>query len=331
MKPQSEFDIRHALCFVAVVREKSFTGAAERLGLTQPAVSGVIAKLESQLGFPLFVRPSRRVQLTSKGEAFLLIAQRIVEVNTEAQEQAQALRAGHSQRLRVGAPFQSIGIPERSELFESFISHYPGIGLEIVHGMQPELLQWLDRGEVEVVLLIRPFDETGLKHMLIHRSIGHLLVPVEHPLAKLSGLRHSDLAGHAMVATARHVAPSTYDHLYAPFARAGAIVISAPESVDHEMERFARLRRLIHLRFGLGAARRKVFGDMIRLPLLGEPLLLEYSLAQRDKQSSAGARALWNLAGQIFKEDGTQRRPAEPPDAQFREDPPWLLRRSAPN
>jgi len=317
MVARTDFDIRHALCFASVAKTRSFTKAAELMGLTQPAVSGIIAKLEAQLGFPLFVRGARRVELTAKGEAFLAIAVQIEKLNEAAQEQARELRDGTGKRLRFGAPFQSISIPERAALLDNFLTRYPNVRLEISHGTQPDLVEKLDRDELEVALLLRPFDTSGMRFVKIHQSIGHLLVPVEDPLAARQGLRRADLAGRAIVGARRDLDPSTYDYLYAPFARAGAIIVHAPETVDHEMERFARLRRLIHLRFGLGTGARKAFGDMVRLPLLDEPLLLEYFVVQRSRQTSAEAAALLAMAATLYAgsnpEDasGANSRPAD--------------------
>ena len=62
--------------FLAVVQEGSFTAAARRLGISQPAVRAQIASLESSLGFPLFQR-GRFLALTPEGETFLPYAQRI--------------------------------------------------------------------------------------------------------------------------------------------------------------------------------------------------------------------------------------------------------------
>jgi DNA-binding transcriptional LysR family regulator len=314
MGTKAEFDIRHALCFASVARTKSFTKAAELMGLTQPAVSGIIAKLESQLGFPLFVRESRRVELTAKGEAFFAIALQIESVNTAAQASARELREGPVKRLRFGAPFQSLAIPERAALLDAFLTRLPDVRLEISHGAQPDLLEKLDHDELESALLLRPFDTAGLRCVKIHQSVGHLLVPIEDPLAGRPGLRRSDLAGRPLVGPRRDIDPPCYDWLYAPFAKAGAAIVHAPEGVDHEMERFARLKRLIHLRFGLGQATRKVFGDMVRVPLLDEPVLLEYFVVQRIRQRSAPARAFFSLAMEMFGKEPAGADPSQTAD-----------------
>jgi hypothetical protein len=64
------FDILSAVQFVTVAEELSFTRAAARLGIAQPWLSRRIQLLEAQLGFRLFVRTTRRIELTEKGEAF---------------------------------------------------------------------------------------------------------------------------------------------------------------------------------------------------------------------------------------------------------------------
>lgn len=88
--------------FHAVAELGSFGGAARRLGITQPAVTQQIRRLEGRLGLPLFDRAGRRIILTDAGRTLLGYAQRVVhllDAAAEAMEGLAGVRRGH---LRVG-------------------------------------------------------------------------------------------------------------------------------------------------------------------------------------------------------------------------------------
>ena len=72
-------ELRHLRYFVALAEELSFTRAAQRLHVSQPPLSLQIAQLEQELGAQLFVRTSRRVELTLAGQAYLVDARAVLE------------------------------------------------------------------------------------------------------------------------------------------------------------------------------------------------------------------------------------------------------------
>lgn len=301
MAARGSFDLRAALCFVAVAEERSFTRGARRSGMTQPSVSEAVRKLEDQLGFPLFVRPSRSVQLTASGEAFLASMQRVAQSEEDARRVAEALRLGLRERLRIGAPYASAGIPERSALFHAFMADHPNVSLEVLHGTKDQLLRELTAGRIQFAIVVRPFDASGSEWLLLHHGIGHFLVPEEDPLAQRASIRVADLKGRSVIAPARERDPEYFASHFDPLSRAGAKLVPAPENIDQAMESFARLRRLVHLRFGLGRGARKAVGDMVRLPIDGEPIDLEYALVRRTGALSPAARTFWSMAERTLK------------------------------
>ena len=91
--------IRYAL---SVAKERSFTRASNRLNISQSAVSAQIRLLEGEIGFPLFLRSTRGVELTESGRTFLYEAERLVGDLLNLGEIARRLRGGGSETLNLG-------------------------------------------------------------------------------------------------------------------------------------------------------------------------------------------------------------------------------------
>src|SRR5215467_3161523 len=88
--------------FVTVVRDGTFTKAAERLYITQPSLSEQIRKLETELGSPLFQRLGRRLALTGAGQAFLPHAERVMLEVQQAQARVQEVQGLRRGSLAIG-------------------------------------------------------------------------------------------------------------------------------------------------------------------------------------------------------------------------------------
>jgi DNA-binding transcriptional LysR family regulator len=122
--------LRQLECFLAVVREGSFTRAAERIHLSQPSLSEGVLDLERELGKPLFSRSRRQVRLTEAGRVFEPYAARIMatlESGTQAVTELDGLRHGS---LVVGAS-TTPGVYVLPRLIGRFRTRYPGITLTL--------------------------------------------------------------------------------------------------------------------------------------------------------------------------------------------------------
>jgi len=101
----SGLEMRHLLALVAVVETGTFSGAAERLGYTQSAVSQQVGTLERLVGTPLFERPGGRrpVRLTTAGEMLLTHARAVLARVSSAAADLRALASGEQGELRARA------------------------------------------------------------------------------------------------------------------------------------------------------------------------------------------------------------------------------------
>lgn len=134
--------------FLAVAQTRSFTQAAERLGLRQSTVSQHIRKLEEEAGRRLFIRDTHSVAATADGEAMVEFARNILAAN----ERAQRYFAGSQMRgrLRFGASedFVASRLPE---VLREFVRTHPLVEFELTVGLSGELNEKLARGELDLV------------------------------------------------------------------------------------------------------------------------------------------------------------------------------------
>src|SRR5580658_7052295 len=145
--------------FLAVSETRSFTQAAERLGLRQSTVSQHVRKLEQEAGRRLFVRDTHSVTVTADGEAMIEFARNILAANQRAEHYfaGSQLRG----RLRFGASedFVASRLPE---VLRQFVRTHPLVDLELTVGLSGDLNQKLGRGELDLVCgKRRPGEEGG--------------------------------------------------------------------------------------------------------------------------------------------------------------------------
>src|SRR3954447_10258414 len=101
-------NLRHVAAFVAIADIGGFARAADRLNLSQPALSRQIHALEAELGVTLFDRNGRQVRLTAEGEDLLHRSRHLLDEAEALAEHARVLKVGETGILRVGATPQVI-------------------------------------------------------------------------------------------------------------------------------------------------------------------------------------------------------------------------------
>jgi len=172
--------------FVAVAECRSFSHAAERLFMTQPAVSKRVASLEEDLGIALFDRLGRNIQLTEAGEKFLISARRILDDITVSREEVHSLSATVSGRLRL-ATSHHIGIHRLPPVLKSFTQAHKDVELDLLF-MDSELAcEEVARGNLELAVVTLPDQVPGVLHtQLIWPDPLSLVCAKDHPLAKLA-------------------------------------------------------------------------------------------------------------------------------------------------
>ena len=132
-------ELRQLAYFDAVARHGSFTKAAQRLHVAQPAVSAQIRRLEAELGATLLERTTRRVALTHAGELFLARARQVLAQLDAARADLGELSAVLRGRVRIGAT-QVVGSLDLPAALAQFRHRYPGVSLALHSGLIAKLL-----------------------------------------------------------------------------------------------------------------------------------------------------------------------------------------------
>lgn len=138
--------------FCTVLKEGSMTAAAQKLFLTQPAVSQQIRQLEDDLGVELLVRGSRKTKPTAQGGLLFDYASRIIHLAKQAELSIQSMGAEVSGPLRVGT-LNSLGLHLISPVFSIFLKNNNNVSLKLNYGDGVKMLQALEAGEVDICIL----------------------------------------------------------------------------------------------------------------------------------------------------------------------------------
>lgn len=168
---------------VAVAQERHFGRAAERVFVTQPALSLAIKKLEDELETAIFERRQNRIELTSLGEQIVHQAQRVLE---EAERIKLLAAQGKDQLnglLRLGV-IATVGPYILPDLVPLLNARAPKMPLELEENLTLNLTGMLKSGKLDVIMIALPFDEPAVVTTPLYEEPFKALVPVGHPWQK---------------------------------------------------------------------------------------------------------------------------------------------------
>ncbi|KQW35110.1 MULTISPECIES: LysR substrate-binding domain-containing protein [Pseudomonas] len=143
------FDALLLKTLVTVVDEDGFSRAAQKLHLTQSAVSGHVRRLEEQIGKPLLTRTTRSQQLTADGERLVSYARTILALNRDAW--TDLTRTPFHGRLRIGVSEDFVEA-RLLRTVQDFAAQYPGMEIEVQVNIPGTLLAQMKQGHLEVVI-----------------------------------------------------------------------------------------------------------------------------------------------------------------------------------
>lgn len=142
--------------FLTVAERRSFTRAAEALGIKQSAVSQKIARFEAQLGRQLFVRTTHNVTLTMQGAAIIPFAREVLAAQSRLDQFVSGRAARGLIRLGISEDFALTGL---SDILSRFRSQFSDVELELTIGLSGNLYREFDAGQIDVLFAKRPPNE----------------------------------------------------------------------------------------------------------------------------------------------------------------------------
>lgn len=229
-------DIRQLEYAIVLGETLHFGQAAQRMHIAQSAFSTQIARLERQVGAPLFDRSANRVSLTTAGETFLPRARRILADVAEASLEARAVTAASETHLRVGLFCESAG-----ELTPLIISAYrramPGVVLTFRELSMVEQVEALANDVVDVEFIRPPVADSRVALHALFAEPRVAVVPPDHELAELTTVPTDLLLGQPF-AVAAPEAPAKWraywscDDERGEPGRVAAYVTSVQESLN---------------------------------------------------------------------------------------------------
>lgn len=191
-------DTQNLQAFVQVAETKSFSLAAERLFITQPAVSKRISALEDQLNTPLFDRINRSVQLTEAGRVLLPKAMSILQTVKLARQQLADLSGDVSGTLRL-ATSHHVGLHHLPSLLRRYSEDFPKVELDMSFLSSENAYAEILQGNCELAIVtlapeLAPQRDNSIKSIAIWDDPLMFVASPSHPLSQQKNISLNDLS-----------------------------------------------------------------------------------------------------------------------------------------
>lgn len=191
-------ELRVLRYFLATAQELNMTRAAEKLLVSQPALSRQIAELENELGVKLFIRRPRQLILTSAGQYLQEQAQEILTLATKTERNLQrsSLISGD---LTIAAG-ESLAMQRIMNIIGQIIKKYPTVKFHILTGDYTFAEKRLNTGTVDFAVIMGNVPLRNYSALqLPEKNHWGVLMPIDDPLAKKKSIRAKDLVGQALI------------------------------------------------------------------------------------------------------------------------------------
>lgn len=185
--------------FSLVAELRGFTLAANRLGISQSAVSHALKSLEQELGVELLRRHQSQVELSDIGEQLLLRARAMLGLANTLRQEAADARGMRTGTLRIGSFGPTSSIKLLPDILRRFREKHPGIEVHIDEGPDRQVIQWLEERRIDIGFVVLPEERFDTFALIDDQMVA--LLPVHHPLAARSELSLKELCNDPFVLT----------------------------------------------------------------------------------------------------------------------------------
>ncbi len=221
-------ELRQVEAFVSIATLRNFRAAANRLHITQPAISMRLASLEEELGEQLIDRSGGNVQLTAKGMQLLQLAEHLLETSAELKVRASGKQA-QLQTIRIGTT-STIVNAWIAQLFTEMARDLPHLTAELIIDTSPRLRSLLVSGELDLAIIMGSTLSAGVRNLALarYRTVWIASRALRLPAA----MSLDELAGHRIITHARDSA--TYGSVEEVFRNSNLwpVKLSSTSSVE---------------------------------------------------------------------------------------------------
>ena len=273
-------DFRHYESFIAVAEECSFRKAAEKLHITQPALSGHIKVLEEWLGQDVFKRAPSGSELTEAGRNLLVYARYMLHLRSHAKKASSRKHSAAEWPLRLGySPFINHMLIE--EALTGYNEIVPDGRMNSSSDCTGHLIEMLEDGRLDAAIVTLPIYETPLVQQVICKDRVVICLREDDPLARESQIPKSVIADRLRIMFERSYHPLLHDEILKSFKKFG-ITLNPTEtfSAPSEMQFLVRQRGC----FGLVREGIPLEPGLVALPMEGISLRFTNALVFSTQQ-----------------------------------------------
>jgi len=283
-------DLASLQVFQTVVRERSFSRAAERLYRTQPAVSIAVRKLEDWVGQPLFVRGSGARTLTDAGVLLSEYADRMLNLREEIRKGMQELRGLERGQVSIGVNESSIHalLPA----LDRYRQRYPGIQIRVHRVFSRDVPREVMNHHLDIGVISYLPEERELEATEFYRDSLVMIVWPGHRLARRRDVSIKELGQETFVA---HIVESPYrQRVVQLFARH-----RIPLRMEMELPTIESIKRFVEMKRGVAIVprmcveREVAAGDLRQVRIRQMRVVRKlYLIYRRDRPLTAAAQAM---------------------------------------
>ncbi|MGH7242800.1 MAG: LysR substrate-binding domain-containing protein [Phycisphaerales bacterium] len=276
--------------FREIAKAGHMTKAARTLGVSQPALSAMLRKLEEEVGTSLLHRTGKGVELSEAGKVFLRHADESVRRADEGLHEVRRLSGLETGSIRAGA-----GATAASYILPSVVSDmrraHPGLKFFVREMGSSAIVESILNGELDLGIVTLPIRGVGAKQLVLRSLVDdelRLITPPRHKLAKETAFRWSDLKGESVIG---FEAGSAVREVVDQAAASAGVTLD----VVMELRSIQSIQQMVAAGVGVGFVSRLSFRDEPnKLPSLtpkGEPLIRELAIVRRSDHTPSSAVA----------------------------------------
>lgn len=213
-------ETRHLEIYVALVDEGSFSKAAQKFYISQPALSQQINRLEKELGAKLIDRSARQLTQTAVGKRFYIECKKLLACALDIEQLFSDGQHGRIGRVRLGLT-PSLRYGRMPSVIKKYADAHPNVEADLFFETTSQLVEMLECGQVDVAIMLTEPELEGLTSKPLFADPYVVVVPDDHPLATEEKVSFRQLKGELLISIPRINAPENHDALIAGCLQAG--------------------------------------------------------------------------------------------------------------